>query len=214
MTRRVQRVLLGLAAVVALGAAGALLVGFVWPEGGTEFDLGPVESFAPGTVSSFYVAPGSDEVESFESYEHLGPEVPVNCRLGGTLIHVVRLEDGTFLALWGRSPHLGQVLPWRPEFIFDGRPGWFRDPCQGSTFEMDGTRFYGPSPRDMDRFRLWIEDGRVHVDIADVTEGYRYPQKRATPPPAGWTPQPTALATDPLPDPNEAPSPSLTLPVP
>ena len=45
-------------------------------------------------------------------------------------------------------------------------------------------------------------------------EGYRYPQKRATPPPAGWTPQPTALATDPLPDPNDAPSPSPTLAAP
>jgi len=188
-----RRALLALTGASALGVLVLLLGGFVWPDVDHEFELGRAEDFAPGSVTSFYLPPDRAAIRTLLPDEVIGD----GCRTPGTILHLVRLEDGSLLALWGRSTHLGQMLPWRPDFSFDGSLGWFRDPCQASTFAMDGTRVFGPAPRDLDRFALRIEEGRVLVDVTDVTEGDRMPQYRPTAPPPGWTPQPTALATEP-----------------
>src|SRR4030042_3081900 len=63
--------------------------------------------------------------------------------------------EGGLLALWQRCPHLGCTVPWRPDFSFLGRTGWFRCPCHGSTFTKEGgILVFGPSSRPMDRFSL------------------------------------------------------------
>ena len=40
----------------------------------------------------------------------------------------------------------------------------FSDPCHGATFALDGTHLFGPSPRDLDRYRVEIRSGRIIVD--------------------------------------------------
>ncbi len=173
-----RRARLALAGGSALGVVVLLLAGFVWPDVDREVDLGRVEAFAPGSVTSFYrpvggegfrlLAPGETVENTCTRYNGAYPQ-----RLSGTVIHVVRLGDGEIRAFSGRSPHLWDMVPWLPDFSYNGSLGWFREPCHAETFAMDGTRVYGPTPRDLDRFALRIEDGRVFVDVTDVTEGER-----------------------------------------
>ena len=44
---------------------------------------------------------------------------------------------------------------------FDPSRRAFVCPCHGSTFAMDGQRQEGPSPRDMDRLDVQVQDGKV-----------------------------------------------------
>ncbi len=66
---------------------------------------------------------------------------------------------GGLLALWRKCPHLGCTVPWRPDFTFLGRTGWFRCPCHGSTYTKEGGILVaGPAPRPMDIFPLEVQD--------------------------------------------------------
>jgi hypothetical protein len=76
---------------------------------------------------------------------------------------LIRLDSGEVRALYTYDPHTwfrnqSCDLVWDPDFPFTdpatGKSslGWFRGGCSGSTFRYDGTRVFGPSPRDMDRF--------------------------------------------------------------
>jgi cytochrome b6-f complex iron-sulfur subunit len=66
---------------------------------------------------------------------------------------------GGLLALYQKCPHLGCTIPYRPEFTFEQRQGWFRCPCHGSTYTKEaGIRVYGPAPRPMDVFPLTVND--------------------------------------------------------
>jgi nitrite reductase/ring-hydroxylating ferredoxin subunit len=47
-------------------------------------------------------------------------------------------------------------------FMRDGAV--FSDPCHGATFAIDGTRLGGPSPRDLDQYRVDLRQGRITVD--------------------------------------------------
>jgi len=82
---------------------------------------------------------------------------------------LVNLEPGTtpngeetpggVLALWTKCPHLGCTIPWRPDFKFAGRQGWFRCPCHGSTYTREGGIIVaGPAPRPMDVFPIEVQD--------------------------------------------------------
>ncbi len=75
--------------------------------------------------------------------------------------------EGGLLALWQKCPHLGCTVPWRPDFTFRDRTGWFRCPCHGSTFTKEGgILVFGPSSRPMDRFPLEVQDdGSVVVNV-------------------------------------------------
>src|SRR5579871_2346777 len=57
---------------------------------------------------------------------------------------------GGIVALDAKCPHRGCTLPWRGDFVFLGRQGWFRCSCHGSTFTRAGLRVFGPAPRAMD----------------------------------------------------------------
>ncbi len=72
---------------------------------------------------------------------------------------------GGLLALWRKCPHLGCTVPWRPDFNFLGRTGWFRCPCHGSTYTKEGGILVaGPAPRPMDVFPLEVqEDNSIKV---------------------------------------------------
>ncbi len=65
--------------------------------------------------------------------------------------------EGGLLALWTKCPHLGCTIPWRPDFKFSGRQGWFRCPCHGSTYTKEGGIIVaGPAPRPMDVFPIEV----------------------------------------------------------
>ena len=93
---------------------------------------------------------------------------------------LVNLEPGTtpngeetpggLLALWQKCPHLGCTVPWRSDFTYGGRTGWFRCPCHGSTFTKEGgILVFGPSSRPMDRFQIDPQDDGSIVVNTGVT---------------------------------------------
>lgn len=101
-----------------------------------------------------------------------------------TKIFLVRLSEeqaaqnlapdkaGAYLALNRKCPHLGCTVPFNPTFTFDDPTGgtvtgWFRCPCHGSTYSDSGRRVFGPAPRSMDVFGLFVaEDGTMTIDLS------------------------------------------------
>lgn len=71
---------------------------------------------------------------------------------------LIRFEDGGFLALHSKCPHLACVVEW------DSARDRFSCPCHGSEFERDGNVLNPPAPRPLDRFQVIIEGDRVKVD--------------------------------------------------
>lgn len=61
--------------------------------------------------------------------------------------------------------HLGCIPNWLPN---DRK---FKCPCHGSGFKPNGINFEGPTPRPLERFRIYIEDGIV---IVDKSKKYQY----------------------------------------
>lgn len=94
---------------------------------------------------------------------------------------LVHLKTGAVRALYTYDPHpwfreQGCALPWLPDFRFtDPRTGksslgWFRSPCSGATFAYDGTRVFGPAPRDMDQYPVTMEKvGDSEIIVVDTT---------------------------------------------
>jgi hypothetical protein len=79
----------------------------------------------------------------------------------------------------------GDDVPWRPEFLFEGRTGWFRDPRGGSTYTKAGVRVFGPSPHGMTSFAVDVrDDGSVIVDRSKPTTGSDTNPRRTAPYPA------------------------------
>lgn len=118
---------------------------------GDLFNAGEAASFAPDSVTTF--ARG-------ESGELVRTSAVTNVVL---VFHLVRLGGGEFLALYPIDPHRGCPVSWRPDFEWEGRTGWFRNPCHGELYFIDGMRAFGPSPRDLDRSPIAVVDGRVIV---------------------------------------------------
>ena len=61
--------------------------------------------------------------------------------------------------------HLGCIPNWLPN---DRK---FKCPCHGSGYAPDGINFEGPTPRPLERFRLFVEDG---ILICDKSKKYQY----------------------------------------
>lgn len=72
-------------------------------------------------------------------------------------IWMVRLED-RIAALNIICTHLGCIPNWLPN---DRK---FKCPCHGSGYYQNGVNFEGPTPRPLERFRIFVEDGVVIVD--------------------------------------------------
>lgn len=117
------------------GQAGIGLFRFITPRiepggFGGKVTAGRVEEFILGTVS----------------------------RIQKGRFYISRLEDGGFLALWQRCPHLGCTVPWLET---EER---FHCPCHSSIFDPTGNLISGPAPRPMDLFPIEIVEGEVVVD--------------------------------------------------
>jgi cytochrome b6-f complex iron-sulfur subunit len=82
--------------------------------------------------------------------------------------YLVRLEDGGFLALHRRCPHLGCTVPW------EQKTKRFVCPCHGSSFDVRGDLQSPPAPRALDLFPVRIENGLVKVDVSRPIERSRF----------------------------------------
>ncbi len=84
-------------------------------------------------------------------------------------IWLVRLEDGEVSALFSRDRHLGQSVD-----RFNWETGQ-DDPTyrsrSGGAFYVDGRRYNGPAPRDLDRFPVTIENDVVRIDTTQLIFG-------------------------------------------
>jgi nitrite reductase/ring-hydroxylating ferredoxin subunit len=92
-------------------------------------------------------------------------------RFADERLYLVKQPSGEILALSQTSTHLGCTVPWNPDFEFNGTTGWFRDPCHGATWDTSGARVAGPAPRDLDRYEVRVEEGRVQVDLKHLILG-------------------------------------------
>ncbi len=72
-------------------------------------------------------------------------------------IWMIRLESRV-AALNIICTHLGCIPNWLPN---DRK---FKCPCHGSGFYANGVNFEGPTPRPLERFKVYVEDGLVVVD--------------------------------------------------
>ena len=70
-----------------------------------------------------------------------------------------------FMALYQKCVHLGCRVPWCES------SKWFECPCHGSRYNRWGEYQFGPAPRGLDRFAVFVEEGRVIVDTSTVVTG-------------------------------------------
>ena len=187
---------------VALAAVGMIALGaviavsawqFIAPGVDHEYGLALASDFAPGTVSS-YVRDGN-RLARFTTQSpspHYGWFGSVS--IPDDLVHVVRLPDGELLVLSGVSPHRGQPVLWfatATAEVGEAR-GLFGDDF--SWWLVDGTRMFGPAPRDLPRYRWHIDgNGVLVIDVGETIEGkWRAgSERREAPPPydvldPGW----------------------------
>jgi len=127
---------------------------FVWPRKLSGFG-GPI----PVTKDRIPQQPSGDPIRIVEGRFWL-LNLPAGVTPNG------EETSGGLLALWQKCPHLGCTVPWRAEFEFQGRKGWFRCPCHGSTYTREGgVLVAGPAPRPMDVFPLEVKE-----DLSIVVE--------------------------------------------
>jgi len=74
-------------------------------------------------------------------------------------------EEERIAALNIICTHLGCIPNWLPN---DRK---FKCPCHGSGYKPSGINFEGPTPRPLERFRIFVEDGIV---VVDKSKKYQY----------------------------------------
>lgn len=90
--------------------------------------------------------------------------------------YLIRDQDGNFLAVHRRCPHLGCQVLW------DADHSQFVCPCHASSFDMYGDYESPPVPRPLDTLALTIQAGEVLVDTARVSSRERFdPAQLASP---------------------------------
>jgi cytochrome b6-f complex iron-sulfur subunit len=125
--------------LVTLGSMGMVL-DFLSPkvllEIPTRFQVGPLESLTPGSVTY----------------------LPEN------RLFLFREETGSCYAISSVCTHLGCSVKWNPTGASGHPEGVITCPCHGSLFSKTGNVIQGPASRPLDRFELALEDGQLVVD--------------------------------------------------
>ena len=86
--------------------------------------------------------------------------------------YLVRVPEG-LLALYQKCPHLGCVVPWRPDDPSEdplAPRGRFNCPCHASIYDRYGVRIDGPAPRSLDLMKIELIAGQLVVDTGDVRQ--------------------------------------------
>jgi cytochrome b6-f complex iron-sulfur subunit len=81
---------------------------------------------------------------------------------------VFRDKQGYFYALSSVCTHLGCILEWKESGITGHPEGVIACPCHGSVFNKTGDVIRGPAPRPLDRFKMYLEDEKVIVDMTET----------------------------------------------
>ena len=81
---------------------------------------------------------------------------------------VFRDKQGYFYALSAVCTHLGCIVEWKSTGIPGHAEGVIACPCHGSVFNKTGDVIKGPAPRSLDRFKMYLEDDRVIVDMTET----------------------------------------------
>lgn len=174
----VQRWLLGVVLAALVGVMAVATWTFVWPSDSARgsYALGPVSDFAPGSVTAYVV----DEDGQLEVVDDLARRFGLTANGGATggrtLVYLVRFPDGDVRVFSGASTHLGRVVVWMPmatTFLSDEYVGFFVEPAHSEQWAIDGTRIFGPPPRNLDEYRWHLDDGVLVVELGEVVEGQR-----------------------------------------
>jgi cytochrome b6-f complex iron-sulfur subunit len=81
---------------------------------------------------------------------------------------VFRDKHGYFYALSAVCTHLGCIVEWKATGIPGHPEGVIACPCHGSVFNKTGDVIRGPAPRSLDRFKMYLEDDRIIVDMTET----------------------------------------------
>lgn len=90
---------------------------------------------------------------------------------------LIRQPDDSFLALYAKDPNRGCTVPWRPTFSFrdpatdQERKGWFRNPCHGQTYDIEGRCVFGPCARGLDRYETKVTGSHISVNTRRLIKG-------------------------------------------
>ncbi len=139
----------------AFVSGAALTVGWAAFGAGTGLSAGP--AFVRFMMPNVLEEPDPRvRVGKLQRYLEMQPgEVNEDYKVQG--IWMIRTEDRV-AALNIICTHLGCIPNWLPN---DRK---FKCPCHGSGYYPDGVNFEGPTPRPLERFRIYVEDGIVVVD--------------------------------------------------
>lgn len=135
-------------AALELGGVGILFLKARSQEGtfGGKITAGTVEDFPKGSVTEF-------EDGNF---------------------YLIRSQDGGFLSVYRRCPHLGCTVDW-----VEAKQRFYC-PCHASSFDMYGDFVSQPVPRALDSFAITIRDGQVVVDTSQLTRRERFSPEQLT----------------------------------
>lgn len=148
-----------------LGAFGAGVLGFLWPNLGEGFgatlDLGPAEEILAQIREErapFVYPAGRLYVVEYD------PSLPGAEEAYGEV--GAALEGGAgLMALYHTCPHLGCRVPWCQT------SQWFECPCHGSKYNRYGEWVGGPAPRGLDRFTAVVDNANLIVDTGTIVTG-------------------------------------------
>ena len=164
MTATRRAVGLGGATAVVVAAVVLAAVLIPRPSAGPTAVVGTVDQFPRGSVTAV----------PFEVT--VGPN-PLISRSDGSRLYVVNHPEQGLLALWARNPHRGctvaalALLDDPLEMPLEANAA-FVNPCHGDQYALDGTWLFGPSPRGLDRFAIFVDaEGRVVVDVTGYEQG-------------------------------------------
>ncbi len=146
-----------------LGFFGMSSLSFLWPKltggFGTRITVGDhaelLRTVGPeGDFQPMFVAEGRFWLTYYDGDPG---EIPVYLAVGA--------KESQLLALYRKCVHLGCSVPHCSTSML------FECPCHGSKYRLNGEYYGGPAPRGLDRFPVYVEDGKVVVDTGDLQEG-------------------------------------------
>lgn len=81
---------------------------------------------------------------------------------------VFRDKQGYFYALSTVCTHLGCNVEWKATGVPGHPEGVITCPCHGSLFNKIGDVISGPAPRSLDRYKMYLEDDKLIVDMEEI----------------------------------------------
>lgn len=83
-------------------------------------------------------------------------------------LFIFRDKLGYFFALSTVCTHLGCNVEWKATGVPGYPEGVMMCPCHGSLFNKTGDVISGPAPRSLDRYKMYLEDDKLIVDMEEI----------------------------------------------